>query len=701
MTEQQYKELLQTLGINAAKSNMQIKELLEAKLNEYLDRTDAEAEQMEADIQDALDYVEALIEKMGGGIALAPEESEETEEISRDLLAGRTSERKGAITYTSSSAIGGTATGNGAQGTTTSTGAAKKAAHPWFHSLTGDANVDSLFGVARTDLQQGDFKQAESVFDTISRAEMANAGAYMGKLLAKLNLREPKDIATYYSNGVVGDPDLLRAESCGTDAQKKFIKDALEERRKGKIYVEAETVLQTSKDNSRLLQAAVKFDSISDYRDAARKADDCRIAAERYKKEEEDRKKEEERKRKEREREKEIQRRKERMKELRGKIIKYAVVVALFFGLSAFLYYEPTGVMNGFGTYFPNVAYTKSISVYGTKVPYFVSLVPIEELSISGDNVEYIFMPFGAKSITYDTAMKTVTIPKQAKKVKINCERLKELEIPDGVVSLDLFNISSELTELEIPNSVQFLELDNVSDELAKNLDLPSGLVALCLGESSKSLDEQPITDKGFQNLKLPDSLQYLNLEACNLLTEIEINTSLEGLYISGWDGLNTLTINGDVKNAFIDTVSRTGEQKNGEKYGYSVPQPLVNLTITGNVGCFEGGAVENCRFEKGPENLCMEYTGSESLSLPQNMRNLMLYVNEYENPNAGNVINSLIYPEGVENVCIYRYDAENNSWHGEAVVGTLEGANNATCNYGRDAWPEKIINEVINKQIQ
>ena len=89
----------------------------------------------------------------------------------------------------------------------------------------------------------------------------------MGKLLAKLNLREPKDIATYYSNGVVGDPDLLRAESCGTDAQKKFIKDALEERRKGKIYVEAETVLQTSKDNSRLLQAAVKFDSISDYRD--------------------------------------------------------------------------------------------------------------------------------------------------------------------------------------------------------------------------------------------------------------------------------------------------------------------------------------------------------------------------------------------------------------------------------------------------
>lgn len=464
MTEQQYKELLETLGIGTGKSSADTKELLDAKYNEYLDRTDAEAEQMVSDIEDALDYVDDLIVKMGGGIALAPEETEEAEESGRDSLTGRTTGRKGPITYTSSSAVGGTTTGSGAQGGTTSAGTTSKPSHPWFHSLTGDVNVDSMFEVAKADLQQRDFKHAESVFDTISRAEMGNAGAYIGKVLAKYSLQEPKDIATCYTDGITNDPDLLRAQSCGNDKQKQFIQDALEERRKGKIYVEAETVLQTSKDNSRLLQAAAKFDSISGYRDADRKADDCRIAAERCKKEEERRKQEEERKRKEQAREKEIQRRKERMKELRGKIIKYAVVVALFLGLSAFLYYESAGVMSEYEPYFPNVAYTENIHVYNTKVPYFVSLVPIEELYIEdrAEKLEYIFMPFGAESIKYHRAMKKVTIPKQAKKAIINCMRLKELEIPDGVETLELYDVSETLEQtLEIPDSVKYLKIND------------------------------------------------------------------------------------------------------------------------------------------------------------------------------------------------------------------------------------------------
>ncbi len=462
MTEKQYKELLETLGIGTGKSSADTKELLEAKLNEYLDRTDAEAEQKASDVQDAMDYLEDLIVKMGGGIALAPEE---TEEGSQNSFTDRTTGRKGPITYTSSSAIGGTTTGSGAQGGTTSAGTTSKPSHPWFHSLTGDVNVDSMFEVAKADLQQRDFKHAESVFDTISRAEMGNAGAYIGKVLAKYSLQEPKDIATCYTDGIANDSDLLRAQSCGNDKQKQFIQDALEERRKGKIYVEAETVLQTSKDNSRLLQAAAKFDSISGYRDAARKADDCRIAAEKCKKEEERRKQEEERKRKEREREKERQRRKERIKELRGKIIKYAVGVALFFGLSAFLYYESAGNAYEFKAYFPNVAYTEGVSVLHTKTPYFISLVPMEELDIQGsaEKLEYIVMPFGAESIKYDRAMKNVTIPKQAKKAKINCMRLKELEIPDGVETLELYNVSETLEQtLEIPDSVKYLKINDV-----------------------------------------------------------------------------------------------------------------------------------------------------------------------------------------------------------------------------------------------
>jgi len=280
MTEQQYKELLQTLGINATKSNVQTKELLEAKLNEYLDRADAEAEQKASDVQDAMDYLEDLIVKMGGGIALAPEEIEETEEGSQNSFTDRTAGRKGAITYTSSSAVGSTTTGSGAQGGTTSAGTTSKPSHPWFYSTTGDKNVDDMFKLAESDLMQGDFRHATSVFDTILRTEMANAGAYMGKVLAKYNLQEPKDIATCYTQGLDVDADLKRAESCGNDKQKKFIQDALEERRKSRIYLDAERRMQKQMreqmDAKELQNIMKKFDELGDYRDASQKADFCR-----------------------------------------------------------------------------------------------------------------------------------------------------------------------------------------------------------------------------------------------------------------------------------------------------------------------------------------------------------------------------------------------------------------------------------------
>ena len=84
------------------------------------------------------------------------------------------------------------------------------------------------------------------------------------------------------------------------------------------------------------------------------------------------------------------------------------------------------------------------------------------DIIIDAEKLEYIVMPFGAESIKYDRAMKNVTIPKQAKKVKIDCMRLKELEIPDGVESLELYNVSEKLEQtLEIPDSVKYLKIND------------------------------------------------------------------------------------------------------------------------------------------------------------------------------------------------------------------------------------------------
>ena len=46
MNEQQYQELLKVLGFASNKSYTEAYELLDAKLNEYLDRTDVEAERI-------------------------------------------------------------------------------------------------------------------------------------------------------------------------------------------------------------------------------------------------------------------------------------------------------------------------------------------------------------------------------------------------------------------------------------------------------------------------------------------------------------------------------------------------------------------------------------------------------------------------------------------------------------------------------
>ena len=285
MKEKQYKELLEKLNIGENRSNAEIRELLSIKLDEYLNREDEAALQMQSDIQDAMDYVEELIEKIGSGIALPSEELKEPKEkINRKLLEDAAKKnKKGADSYTPVSAAGGQAgsgTGTGTSAGSSGTGSKGK---PWFYSINGDNNIDNLFGLAEGDLQIGDFHHAASVFDIILRSEMANAGAYMGKVLVKYKLQEPKDIATCYVNGLENDGDLKRAENCGNPKQKQFIQDALEERRKGMIYKDAETILQTSKDSAKLLQAAADFASISTYRDASQKADDCRSAAQKVK----------------------------------------------------------------------------------------------------------------------------------------------------------------------------------------------------------------------------------------------------------------------------------------------------------------------------------------------------------------------------------------------------------------------------------
>lgn len=477
MAEKQFKDLLENLKIGLNKSNVEIKELLDAKLNEYLDRQDESAEEMVSDIQDALDYVEELIEKMGGGIALASDEAkepEDTEEINRDLLGQAAKNgKKGAADFVASADMGGQA-GTNVQVTGASAAGVNPKGKPWFYSLYGDQKVEDMFEMAESDLNQGDFKHAASVFDMILKIEVANPGAYMGKVMAAHHLKEPKDIATCYDKGLENQPELKRAEGVGNEKQKKFIRDAMEERRKAMIYIEADKTLQMRNNPSELLQAATQFESLGSYRDSSKKADECREAskqvqeAEKIRKEEEQKRQEEAKRRKEEEEkrkseEKKQQEKKERRKAKVVKLRRIMIVLAGMWLLCAFAESD----------YFPQVLY-KSDGVGDTTSPYYIALRPMEEVVIhkSATNLEYLFMPFGVLDFNCLKPMEKISIPWRAKSVSINCEKLSNLKIPDGVVSLSLYNLTDRLKNLEIPDSVKCLSLSGISDEQIENMIL-------------------------------------------------------------------------------------------------------------------------------------------------------------------------------------------------------------------------------------
>ena len=452
MTEKQYKELLQTLGINATKSNVQIKELLEAKLNEYLDRTDAEAEQMVSDIQDALDYVEDLIEKMGGGIALAPEDggknTKTDEESQKVLVQAAKKNKKEAVTYTSSAA-----SGQNANAGTSATQGVNPKGKAWYYSLYGDQKVDAMFEMAEGDLKQGDFQHAKIVFDMILQIEVTNPGAYLGKVLAEHKLNSPKNLATCRDAGLENDPDLKRAISSANPAQKKFIQDALEERRLAEEYLNALGIFKGAFKTKKIRDfqgAESLFMVLGDYRDAKEKVEDCRKEIERLRKEEEERARQEEIRRKVEESKRlEAEKRKKKQEEIiaalekkraeekRKKIIRNSIIGgSIAIVLSIFMYFR-----------------YMSPTYYGTNI--YMGAWFYDEFTIA-DSVRKI-----APGVFKKAKMTSIVIPDSVIQIDseafMGCTSLETVKISENVQSIgsEAFAGCSSLKKVQLPDSLE------------------------------------------------------------------------------------------------------------------------------------------------------------------------------------------------------------------------------------------------------
>lgn len=102
--------------------------------------------------------------------------------------------------------------------------------------------------------------------------------------------------------------------------------------------------------------------------------------------------------------------------------------------------------------------------------------------------------------------------------VVLNCENLKELTIPDSVAEMTLLGLK---------------------DELALTLELPEHLKTLHIEQSPD------LTDIGFQDIEIPESVRDLSIEGDNL-ENIDIPVDLDSLTIGGAENL-TVNVSGNV----------------------------------------------------------------------------------------------------------------------------------------------------------
>ena len=133
-------------------------------------------------------------------------------------------------------------------------------------------------------LEDGDWAKADDFCEQVLNLEPKNALAYLGKLMAELKVRkreqlkdqaQPFDDRNNYQKALRFADGKLKAELSGVIA---FINDRNETTRKEGIYQDALTTMDLG-EVADYREAARLFDSISDYKDSAQKAQECREQA--------------------------------------------------------------------------------------------------------------------------------------------------------------------------------------------------------------------------------------------------------------------------------------------------------------------------------------------------------------------------------------------------------------------------------------
>ena len=143
------------------------------------------------------------------------------------------------------------------------------------------AGTTSLLKRVFAFLEDGEFDSADEYCERVLDIELENADAYLGKLMAELQIKKReqlKDVKTPFDNGI----NYKKAIRYGDEALKKELNGYIEEIKKRNeteikesVYQEALKKYKLYK-HSEMLNAKAAFESISDYKDSAELALNCK-----------------------------------------------------------------------------------------------------------------------------------------------------------------------------------------------------------------------------------------------------------------------------------------------------------------------------------------------------------------------------------------------------------------------------------------
>lgn len=408
MNEKEFREILRKLKISPNLSDPEIAELLDSKLNEYLERLD-DNEEIKSDIYDAQEYVEKKIKEYGGGIGLPSKKTLKEEKFDKEKLKNFSNSKSGSKAFNTETGDDKSSDVNQSKRSKVNTNS-----KAWFYSVKGDSNIDDMFELAEKDLQNGDFSHAEVIFDTILQVEVTNAGAYMGKALAKYQLSEPNKLGICSDKNVEHDADLRRASDCGNEKQKKFINDILEYRKNSELFLEAERILKNAKNMAEFQNAESKFDVLGSFQEADKKAEFCRDEIRKIQKA-------------------------EAVKKKRQKMISALVILGLIISGAIFCirYMTPT--------------------YYGTSF-YLGSNFNYKEYSIAKSAKRI------ASGIFKGTGITSIVIPESVERIEesafADCKSLETIVLSEGLKSIGkkAFYGCTSLNELNLPSGVEIIE---------------------------------------------------------------------------------------------------------------------------------------------------------------------------------------------------------------------------------------------------